>query len=149
MSREAEVAALLEADATLMAILTGGVYTVSELGREGITQDSAPGSFDSDGYLKPTAIVKQRGIVPAGSINDLREKIKSASQVVEIWLYQDTNFDAIDSAQDRIYTVLQGEPLTGTYEMDWAFTMDRMRDEGALNGASMLRIDFQVVSIRR
>jgi hypothetical protein len=86
--------------------------------------------------------------VPSGSINDLREKIASASQMVEIWLYQDTNFDAIDSAQDRIYTLLQGETLTGTYPLEWAFTMDRMRDEGALNGSSMSRQDWLVRWIR-
>src|SRR5690349_3527726 len=101
MSREDDIKALLIADVTLMAMLTGGVFTSGALGDEGITRKSAPMAFDSDGYLKPCALVRQRVEVPDGVMADDGQQIDSTIQIVEVWFYQDSGYTAIDLARAR------------------------------------------------
>lgn len=145
MSRETDFKTVMQADATLMSVLTGGVYTVDTIGRDGISRDTAPAAFDSDGYLKPCALVKQRGQVPDNQVVD--KSIASASQVVEIWLYQDSGYTAIDSAVSRIFLLFNWHQFSNSFPLEWAGTINRERDSGSLNGASLARIDWLVAAI--
>ncbi len=147
-SREAEFVAAMQADTTLMATLTGGVYAAGSLGREGLTREAAPGAFAADGWLKPAAVVRQRGLVPDGAVRDAGSGDTSAVQVVEIYLYQDAGYAAIDVALDRLYALLSGLALTGAFAPEWTNTIDRQRDTGALDGASLARMDWAVYQIR-
>lgn len=146
MSFEAEVADLLEADATLDALLTGGVYESATVGPLGISRESTPAAFDADGYLKPTALVRQRNIVPTGDVLDFDAKLESARQVVEVWLYADQSggYATLDTAAARVRQVLMGETLSDSFELRLALWVDRERDEGALSGSLLERLDFQV-----
>lgn len=148
MSRESDFATRMTGDATLMAILTGGVFKSESIGLEGITRATATGAFDTNGYLKPCALVKQRGLIPDGQIADGISQKTSAAQVVEVWLYQDQLYTSIDSAMARLYTLFQGYQLSDTFPIEWVNTIDRQRDDGALKGKSLARMDFQVRSIR-
>lgn len=131
----------------IMATLTGGVFTKAEVGRDGITRNSAPGAFDANGYLKPCALVKQRGLVPDGAIRDGITQDVSAAQVIEIFVYEDGGYTSIDAALARIRDLFIGHHFTSSFEVEWVNLIDRERDEGALQGASMARIDFRVRSI--
>jgi hypothetical protein len=147
VAREDDFAARMEADTTLMAILTGKVWASGEVGLEGITRDAAPTAFDASGWLKPCALVRQRGNVPTFDVVDYDAQVTSARQIVEIWLYQDSGYAAIDAAMARLYTLFQGHIMAGTFEIRLANDVDRQRDTGALAGASLRRLDFQVDSI--
>lgn len=149
MSRETQIETLLEADATLMAILTGGIYTSGAVGPEGISRATTPSAFDANGYLKPTALVRQRDLVPDGNVQDGMAQMDSAIQVVEVWLYADQGdgYTAIDNAINRIYSVLRGVQLEDAFPLELANIIQRQRDEGALAGAALGRIDFAVYSI--
>lgn len=150
MAREDEVAAILEADVTLMAILTGGVYTSGELGPLGITRDTAEGAFDADGWLQPCALVKEAPTVSTSDVTDYEAQVQSARQRVEIWLYQDQgSYAALDSARARIYTLLQGYVFDDSFELSLAQEWTRQRDPGALSGASMARQDWRVDFIKQ
>jgi hypothetical protein len=146
MSFENEVAAILNADVTLLALLTGGVHISATVGPLGITRDTVATAFDADGYLKPAALVRQRDIVPTGDVIDYDAKIESARQMVEVWLYADSGagYSTLDTAGARVRTLLMGRQLTGSFELRLALWIDRRRDEGALAGAAMERLDFQV-----
>lgn len=148
MSIESTVATYLEADATLMATLTGGVYTSAEVGREGITRGTASEAFGTDGYLKPCALVKQRGPVPDGMLVEQGDPAASFTQVVEIYLYEDSGYSSIDTALGRLFALLYGHQFSGTFPLEWIGTLDRERDEGALKGSSMARQDWLVASIQ-
>jgi hypothetical protein len=139
----------MTADATLMAILTGGVYKAESVGIDGITRDATPSAF-SGGYLRPSALVKQRAMIPTGDVLDPMEQDTSMRQVVEIWLYADSGagYTAIDSAYDRIFALFQGYQFSDSSEIFLVNVIDRMRDEGALKGASLARMDFEVFSIK-
>lgn len=145
MSREQQIATLLLADGTLGAILTGGVYSYGELSPEGITRELTPSAFDSmSGFLLPCAIVKQRGDIPTFEAGDRAGQVTSANVVVEIWIYEAITYTAIDAAKPRIYAVLQGHVLPDSYEIYLANTLSRQRDTGALQDASMERVDYVV-----
>jgi hypothetical protein len=138
------VAVRLEGDGTLTAILTGGVYTRAEVGRDGITRESAPAAFDADGFLKPAALVRQRGLVPDGVVRDQIERVASAAQVVEIWLYEDRGYASIDGALEELFGLLEGYQFESGFPAEWINTIDREQDEGALAGASLARMDFLI-----
>lgn len=148
MSVEREIADIMQADVTLMATLTGGVYTSAGVGRDGITRDTAPAAFDASGYLKPCALVRQRGAVPDGVLVEADGPAASAAQRVEIYLYEDNGYGNIDTALDRLLVLLLGRQLnSGSSPLEWVNTLDRERDEGALNSASMARQDWLVVAV--
>lgn len=146
MSYESEVAALLEADATLDALLTGGIYVSATVGPLGITRETNPAAFDANGWLKPCALVRERNKVPEGSVLDFDAQIESVRQIVEVWLYADSSagYATLDTAAQRIRALLMGETLTASFELRLAVWLARQRDNGALAGAAMQRLDFQV-----
>lgn len=148
MSREDDFATRMKADGALMLILTGGVYTSGAVGPLGIARDTVAAAFDSNGWLKPCALVKQRGRIPTGDVVDYDEQMTSARQIVEIWLYCDQgSYSAIDSASARLYKLFQGHQFSDSFEIHLVNVIDRQRDQGALAGAFMARLDWQVDSI--
>lgn len=149
MSREDDFKTRMEADATLMAILTGGVYTKAETGREGITRDTTPDAFDGDGYLLPCALVRQRGLTPDGVLLDEMAVQASTAQVVEIYLYEDSGYSNIDAALARLFVLFFGHQFSDSFPLEWAGTpVTRGKDEGALIGASLARQDWVVYDIQ-
>lgn len=148
MSREGDFASRMTGDATLMAILTGGVFTSGGVGIDGITRGAAPSAFDANGYVKPCALVRQRGLIPDFQIEDGLAQVASAGQTVEIWLYEDKTYTAIDAALARLYVLFYGYPFADSFPCEWVFTIDRQRDTGALANASLARIDFLVRSVK-
>lgn len=146
MSYESEIAAILDADGTLDALLTGGIYVSATVGPLGITRETVEDAFDANGYLLPCALVKQRDRVPTGDVLDFDAQIESMRQIVEVWLYADSSagYSTLDTAALRVRTLLMGDTLTASFELRLALWLDRQRDNGALNGAAMERLDFQV-----
>lgn len=147
MSREADFATRMAADSTLTSILTGGVYQAGTVGRLGITRESVPGAFDTAGYLRPCALVRQRGAVSDGIVRDPIARVTSTVQTVEIWLYEDSGYTAIDAAIARLHALFEGIVLADSFEIWLTNVIDRQRDNGALGGASLARLDFAVYSV--
>jgi hypothetical protein len=132
-----------------MAILTGGVYAYGSLGGEGLTRESVPAAFDSNGYLKPSAVAKMRPLIPDGVVYDFPSQETSARQVVEWWIYEDTGFTNVDAALARLYVLFQGHQFNDAFPCEWVGTpIVRGRDEGALTGRSMARQDWLIVDIQ-
>lgn len=135
------------ADSTLMAILGGGVFTAGTVGDLGVTRETTPAAFDTSGYLKPSALVRQRGNVPDGNVRDGMAQVTSAIQVVEIYMYQDSGYDQIDLALARLYDLFEGYQFANSFPAELVNIIDRQRDTGALAGASLARMDFAVFNI--
>lgn len=149
MPHEDDIATILRADTPLAAILTGGIHTSGDVGPLGITRTSVRDAFDDDGYLLPCLLVKQRARVPTGDVVDYEAGVVSTAQVVEVWLYCDSadGYAPIDAASARIFALLQGKLLTGSFEVTLTNLIDRQRDPGALSGASMAKMDFAIYSL--
>lgn len=151
MSRESQFAAVMLADDTLMAILTGGVYTSEALDVEGIHRgDDSPtaGAFDAMGYLKPTALIRQRDLIPLGSVRNVSDKFSAVRQAVEIYFYQYRGYDQIDLAKDRVYQLFEGERLVDSYPLTWVSEAGYYYDVGPVMNSMTLRQEWMVVSIR-
>jgi len=146
MSREEDFQTVMEADTALMATLTGGVYTVGTIGRDGISRDTTPSAFDSNGYLLPCALVKQRDLIADNQVIDLN--IASAAQVIEIYFYQDSDYGSIETAYNRCFALFNQRILSDSFPCEWIGLIDREQDGGALKGASLARQDWLIPSIQ-
>lgn len=154
MSHAAEVAAVLEADTGgggVDTLLTGGIYTWIETGRNGITRTSTPDVYvDADNLpdIQPCAVVKDRAMRPDGQIIDEVDQDASYTQIVEIWLYNDSSadFSTLETVANRIYQLLQFQQVGD----GWYQWVNQVMDERgiALENAVMLRADYQVFAVR-
>lgn len=111
--------AILEADSTLLATATGGVWDYGETDRQGLNRTTTPAAFDSNGIIKPSVLLKVRNRVPDGAIADDTSQEVSYRQVLEAWLYEDTGYSNINTMSDRVYSLLHGQALTGAFEIVW------------------------------
>lgn len=136
---------LLAADVTLLAALTGGVYTVEELGRSGISRGVQPGAFDP--YLKPLAVIRCEGI------RDLRPAFDGITSVVReavsITFYADgdAGFATLQAARARAFTLLHGVSLSGAGRAWWQRNEDDLRDS-KLNNACIVRAEYEIEGVR-
>jgi hypothetical protein len=147
MSREDDVYTTLAATDLVSLYLTGGLYKSGDLGKDGITRDSVPAAFDSNGYLLPCGLIRQRDTVPDGIVLDYEVKTQSRIEVIEIYLYQDSGYDVIDDAKRYIALQLMGTMYADSFEMGLINIIERLRDQGALAGKSLERMDWSIPSI--
>lgn len=140
----ANAKAILEADSTLVALATGGVWDWDETGRMGINRNNTAAAF-TNGIIKPCLLLKLRTSVPFGGIADDVTQIVSARDMLEIWAYQDNGYSTIKSMLDRVYTLLQGKQLGGA-ACRWAMNIQPTRDMDL--DANVERSDFAVILLK-
>lgn len=101
---------ILEADATLVALATGGIWDWDETGRMGINRSNTltTAAFTS-GIIKPCLLLKIPSSVPFGGIADDPAQLVSARDMLEVWGYQHMGYATIKSMLARAYTLLQGK----------------------------------------
>lgn len=152
LNLEDEFANRMKADATLMAILTGGVYTDTELGIEGLRRDAdSPSSdaFDGDGLLLPTAVVRQLAPVPYTAIRDEQEATVAMSTVVEVYFYQYRDRDQVEAAMQRTFIVMEGKRIGKTYPGAYIGESTFFYDSGPVANSNVIRQDWEYTWIRR
>jgi hypothetical protein len=110
---------LLEADATLLAAATGGVYDYDETGRLGINRTTTPGAFSSAGIIKPCVLLKLRSSTPDYDLADDANQYVSLREMLEVWLYQDAAFAAIETMRNRVYVLLHAKQFGGAFMCYW------------------------------
>jgi len=142
MSALSAAKAILEADTTLLATATGGIFDYNETGRQGLSRTITPTAFDSNGIIKSCILLKLRDAVPDGQLADDASQTVSLREMLEAWFYQDTGFDKIETMRDRVYVKLQAVQLTGTYGCWWAGDVRGARDTEL--DASVERSDYLV-----
>jgi hypothetical protein len=133
---------ILEADATLLATATGGIWSYDETGRQGLSRTITPAAFDSNGVIRPCILLKMRDAIPDGQLADDASQTVSLREMLEAWFYQDTGYAAIETMRDRVYVKLQAVQLTGTYGCWWAGDIRGARDTEL--DASVERADYLV-----
>jgi hypothetical protein len=150
VSRESDIYAILSADATLLATLTGGVYKRESTGIEGVNRTTTPTAFDSNGYLRPCALIAERATVPDGVVKDLMARVVSTRVTVEVYLYADSSagYTPLDTAAARVYALLQGAVLANSFEVELVNVVGRWREmDGSLMNACATRYDWTVNGI--
>lgn len=119
MSVVSAAKAVLEADGTLVALATGGIWDKSETGAYGISRTKTPAAYDSNGIIKPCVLLKQRFASRDGVLDDDELQYVSVDAMLEVWAYEYSGFDNIDAMKNRIFTLLHGTQLTGTFQVKW------------------------------
>ncbi len=84
----------LEGDATLTAILTGGIFDASELDREGLSLGDVQ---DTNNKVKPCAVLRWRGSNPTGPT----DRLNAEARFLEVYLYEDMGTVNIEAARRR------------------------------------------------
>jgi hypothetical protein len=144
-TRELEIVVFLRLDATLMALLTGGVYAESVLPEPGITDAAATPTVWTGGVFNPCSIVRERAPIPDLLVEEKGQKMSQA-QAVEIYVYSRVAAD-LESAHDLIYALLQGHRFTSAWGARWWGSISNMRAP-ELPNVWMGRRDYRIVSIK-
>jgi len=91
---------ILEADTTLMSMLSGGVFDAADFDRDGMSRDDVPTDAD-DMTILPFATIRYRGMNDYGP-----RKIDAERGSVEVYIYQDVGYGTIEAAAQRVKTLL-------------------------------------------
>lgn len=110
---QSAIEAVLEADGTLVAILTGGVYTSRSLGTRFLNETDTPSAYetldDSGGLqqLLPCCVITpSTGPTPVGAAGCSRR------EWVRIGCYEGEGYVNTEAALDRIHTLLHDTWVT-------------------------------------
>jgi hypothetical protein len=152
MSREDTLANLLRADATLVALLPGGIYTDNELGVEGLRRgEDSPcaAAYDDDGLLVPCAVVRQGGEIPYGEVRNIHDKFVAMSQLIMVYFFEMRGSDIVTQAKLEAYRILEGVRLGETYPIWMSRETAPVPDGGPIANSTMLCQDWMVVFVRQ
>lgn len=137
MNARTDIAALLNADAPLMALLPGGIYSVKQIE----PSMEAPHPFDEFGRVRPSALVRNET-----SATDGPRGIFDRAFVV-VFFYDHAGYTTIDDAADRARAVLHGHYIgNGAYEVRHVDDVFDQYDDAIL--AYMHRSRYQVARYR-
>lgn len=121
MTAESEIYDVLTGDATLMALLTGGVYINTTISEIAINRNTTTSAFQSGdmSFLKPLLIIKT-GVERAwGGLYDINTSYQSTYKLDELWYYDDrgAGYNTLRSASNRVYTLLNGRGVDGAFDV--------------------------------
>jgi hypothetical protein len=143
MSSLSAAKAILEADGTLLATATGGIWDFDETGRLGLSRTLTGAAFDSNEVIKPCVLLKLRTSQPDYILADDANQYVSVKEIIECWFYEDTGYSNIETMRDRVYVLLHTKQLTGTFQVLWAgHFRPAVRDDEL--DANVERSDYQV-----
>jgi len=134
---------VLAADATLTALLVGGIYSYAQTRRNGISRVTTPDAYEAGGFLRACAIIKASDAKSAASIRDSAAGLR---QTVTVYLYDDgdNGYGAILAARDRAVALLDRVWIDGVGYLRRIGGADDERDP-KLNNAALARVDFEIV----
>lgn len=139
------IAQLLHGDVTMLASLAGGIWPQEDEQASAMTREDYPTAFDSQGLIKPTALVQDDGSF------SLPTHDRVLTETFRIILWQYSGRDVIDGALKRIFELLQGVHLQAdtlwVYQLQWAGNGPNLKD-GALNDAELGWSRWQAVVLR-
>lgn len=109
---------ILEADSTLLATATGGIWSFDETGRMGINRTANAAAFTSAGIIKPCVLLKLRSSIPDYVLADDANQYVSLSDHIEAWFYSDNSYTAIETMKLRVFALLHTKQL-GAFQCLW------------------------------
>lgn len=148
MSYLAQIKAVLLADGDLVALATGGIWTLEETGDLGLSRKGTPTAFDGYGRIQPTVLLKLRDALPDGQLRDDEAgKVLGVAQIVECWLYDHVGYAGIEAMAVRIFADLHALHLPGAWPLMWDGDRRPPIREPGLN-ANVQRSDYRLRYIR-
>ncbi len=139
----------LTADPVWQSLITGGTYSAQVLGRMGIVYTNpvlaSGGAFDG-ATLKPIAFVRTLREEPFPGVRDEVFQAMSTARLVEVYLYQDSGIDIIETALKEAYRIFHDK------QFDWGRVMFAggvgARSSEELSGVFFAVVRFVVYTVR-
>jgi hypothetical protein len=130
MTLSSELKTVLQANASLMAVLTGGIFVdVEELSLQ-----KTPGAFDTNKEVKPCVLIKVPNETPAGPYKT------SVRTTIVIYFYQRSGYDKIAAAMVYAYGELNEEKIgTGVWNIEHVNSVHQQRDQALDCALGLLR----------
>ena len=85
--------------------------------------------------------------MPDNAIKDEETQVASSTQVIEVYLYEDRGYTNLDAAIRRLVALFLGYRFNDSFPVEWTGLIDREQEAGALDGASLARLDFLVRTV--
>ncbi len=129
------VKTLLIGDATLMAMLPGGIHTAR------VDKISTPTAYDAGGELMQCIRIRLEVETPTGFPSELplaQQPIQVRTPMAVYFLRQ-RDQDALRPAMARTMTLLQGARLAGAYACTWAESVTEQTEDTLKVAQSMQR----------
>jgi len=144
MSFEDEIYTKLNADSTLLASLTGGMFRGETIKSTGINRTNTPTAYATNGTLKPLGVVRGRDMNAIPAIKTPKDGTRLIRQVVEVYLYSDADagWTTLNTAKDRVLTLLDMKPLTSAFPLQ--FVNEVVFRETPMQNACAIRLEFAV-----
>lgn len=119
MSLSDDIKTALQADAPLVALLTGGIHNdVEEISRQ-----NTPAAFDANQELKPCALIKLGTELKSGPYE------RSVNSPVIIYFYQRAGYNVIESAMEKAYDDLNDKRIgDGVWQLIYDISVPQQRD---------------------
>jgi hypothetical protein len=130
MTLSSELKTVLQANASLMAVLTGGIFVdVEELSLQ-----KTPGAFDTNKEVKPCILIKVLNETPTGPYKT------SVRTTFVIYFYQRSGYDKIAAAMVYAYGELNEEKIgTGVWNIEHVNSVHQQRDQALDCALGLLR----------
>lgn len=137
---------ILEADSTLLATATGGVWDFTELGRMGLNRsNSQAAAAFTNGIVQPCIVLKIRSSTLVDGMSDDVAQKAAQRQMLECWFYADNSYAAIETMMARVYVDLHGKRVDN-HACRWQFDGPQFHDLDL--DAFGQRSDFAIWSIK-
>lgn len=117
-----DVMLVLEADSTLMDYMTGGIYSQTEITRQG-----TPDAFDANLEIMPCALVNQGSQAQSGPYV---ENGISAQLYLRVYFYELSGYASIGPAVERVRELLHRQKIgDNVWEVAWVNDTQNLRDQ--------------------
>ena len=130
MSLSDDIKTALSADTALMALLTGGVHNDVEE----ISKQNTAAAFDTNGEIKPCALIKVPTEVPAGPY------VRGVRTTFVVYVYQRQGYNVIEPAMSYIFTDLNDKQIgSNVWNIEYVSGVYQQRDQALDCALGLLR----------
>lgn len=137
MTLGTDVQAVLDADATLAAVLTGGVYAQDSVGE--ISRQNTPGAFDGNAELLPCALVGEGTETPRGPYRHAGSGDSVQTPII-IYFYEREGYVNTSTAMERVLTLLNRQRIgSGTWRLEYESSIRNQADQTLEASLEMMR----------
>lgn len=148
MTYASAVKTILQADATLVALLPGGIYIYQETGRKGLNREQLIAWFAQNSPLMNAGLVIYEAEEQAD--NQVVGSMTSAASSFTLLFINDGNkgFNTLEQAAARAYTLLHQTRIPGAFQFLWEGTVKNQREALVENACTVL-YNGKVYGLRR
>lgn len=144
---------IIEANAPIMALLTGGVYTFAELGPAGLVPGNTVCAdaftlVNGINVINPCMVIRLRSDIPNFFRADSGSREIAYDGNVEFWCYQDKGYDTISSIAEKLLFLIGLKTFDGLGMVQPLGDLTNLVAPEFRN-VSLIRSDYRIKRVKR